>query len=153
MDGDVVHLQIESSLLRLEVEFAAVRDKHGIEVETGVGEVALDQVRQSEILVVVRDDRATPRLERLEPLELGDAERALDVGDAVVEAKLAHLVLPGACHLAVLVDAVGAQGAELGVELGVIRGNRSAFAGRDGLDGMERKNRHVGIAAGTDLRV
>ena len=61
----------------------------------------------------------------------------MDVGNAVVEAKLAHLVLPGARHLAVLVDAMGAQGAELGVELGVVRGNRSAFSGRDGLDGME----------------
>src|SRR3990172_3002403 len=102
---------------------------------------------------VVPQGKLTPPLqETIELFELRGAERALHIGDAVVESDLAHLVIPriqSAVRISVLrmkgsviafVDAVTAQSQHILVEFFAVGGDHATFRGGDDFDRMKGKD-------------
>ena len=75
--------------------------------------------------------------------QLAQSERRLEVRQAVVEAEILHLLIPGRATLidqplSVLLDAVGSEPARRQGYLVDIGDEGASFSGRDGLHGMER---------------
>src|SRR5205085_6236518 len=93
----------------------------------------LDYVLQP-LGVGVRDARPVAE-ELVEPRELRDADRAEDVGEAVVEPRL-HDV-----EVAARLDPVVAHAPDRVRQLAVVRRDGSALAGRDDLSRVERETR------------
>ena len=94
----------------------------------------------AECLVVLPGDRLPPGHGRRQLGQLRDAQGALDVGKPVVEAQIDHLVGKGAlCGPLAEIggDAVIAEQPHAPGKLGVVGGDRAAFAGRHVLDRME----------------
>lgn len=105
------------------------------------------QGRGAEGGVVAGGERAAAGDEPRQLGELAQAERALEIGDAVVEAEGALFVVPGSVvgskARGIAGDAVGAELAELAVEGLVVGEYRAALARRDVLDRVERERGHV----------
>ena len=110
----------------------------------------LDPVLAGEQLAVAGGDLVATRHPAVEPPQLAQPERALDVGDAVVEAerpasRSTRPVGRRRAH-ALARDAVRAEAAQPAAQLVVLGGDDAALAGRDRLDRVERERRHVGAA-------
>src|ERR1043165_7914753 len=121
------------------------REKHRIEV-VGVPRIGADAQRRDlgragEEAVVARGDGAAARDAVAQLAQLARAEGALEVGDAIVEAELHHLVEPRPLALAVVPrDAVVAENAHAARELRVVRRDHAALAGRDVLYPVPREH-------------
>ena len=83
-------------------------------------------------------------------MELAQTERALEIGDSVVEPEDLHLVIPvsllGGRGHGVLGDSVRPEQLQKAGELVVLRGHHPALSRRDRLDRMKRKCGHVGVS-------
>ncbi len=93
-----------------------------------------------------------PFLELRGPLELGQAEGGVDVGHVVLEAGGDDIVFPAGLRRSVAVpdravDAVEPHRPGPGGERGVVRRQHAAFAGGDGLVGVEAEAGRVAEAA------
>src|SRR5262249_61389978 len=103
-----------------------------------------------EQLVVARGELLPALDEARELPQLREPERALDVAEPVVEAELDLLVEPGAALGALAMvarDAVVAERPQAPRQLGGVRRDGAALAGRDVLDGVEAERGEVGERA------
>jgi hypothetical protein len=171
---DVMHLRREPGRMQALHEFIA---RHAVPAEGDADEIEVvrarlaaralrrpDQPLARESLVVGRHQGAAPLDEAVQLVHLRQAERRLDLGQAIVEAELLHLVVPAVApavgervllaqqRVRPLVDAVAAQSKQVAIQALVVGRDHSALAGRDVLDRMEGEHRHVRLRAGAYAR-
>ena len=120
----------------------------GIRLRTHRGEGETGEI--TERLPIARRDFAPPGQVGIQAPELGQAEGAGDVGEAVIEPQFRHLVIPLPLGLPlprVTVDSVVAKKFQAAGQGGIVRGHGATFAGRQVLHRMEAEDGHVADAA------
>ena len=108
-------------------------------------------------LFVIPLGQQMPLIDKLiQTLNLGDTQGRLQIGHAIIEAKVDLLVVPGPIHfmrhqMRFTGDTVAAQKPHFLGQLRVIGNRHATLSRRDDLDRMEAEYRDVAVAAPTDV--
>src|SRR5687767_10083060 len=102
-----------------------------------------------ELTTIALGDRRPPRDEARELPHLRETQRALEVGEPIVESELVDLVVPGPVALGqrgVSTNPMMTEAPHAVRQVRRAREHHSALAGGDVLDRMEAEHHHVGGA-------